>query len=115
MTRHVLSVCDVDICVTGRLVRVARLADEGYVFLRDPDAVVDSLRRSAARVDVLTFIQRLAETAPQYKYPIEWDNLAVLPVSTFDHWWKQQIRSLARNRAKQAEKKGLTIREVPFD
>jgi hypothetical protein len=46
---------------------------------------------------------------------MEWDNLAVLPVSTFDHWWMHQIRSLPRNRARQAEKKGVVLREVPVD
>jgi len=40
--------------------------------------------------------------------------LAVLPVSTFDHWWNHQIRSYPRNRARQAEKKGVIFREVPF-
>ncbi|MGA2271955.1 MAG: hypothetical protein ABSH00_00265 [Bryobacteraceae bacterium] len=46
---------------------------------------------------------------------MEWDNMAVLPVSTFDHWWTQQIGFKARNKAKQAEKKGIVVREVPFD
>jgi hypothetical protein len=41
--------------------------------------------------------------------------MAVLTVSTFEHWWTKQIRSEARNRARQAEKKGVTVREVPFD
>jgi hypothetical protein len=45
---------------------------------------------------------------------MEWDNLAVLEVSTFDHWRMHQIGSAPRNRAKQAEKKGVTFREVPF-
>jgi hypothetical protein len=45
---------------------------------------------------------------------MEWDNLAVLPISTFDHWWNQQIRSYPRNRARQAEKKGVALREVSF-
>jgi hypothetical protein len=46
---------------------------------------------------------------------MEWDNLAVLPVSTFEHWWNRQIRSFPRNRARQAEKKGVALREVPCD
>ena len=41
--------------------------------------------------------------------------MAVLPVSTFDHWWSKQIGFKARNKAKQAEKKGIVVREVPFD
>ena len=52
---------------------------------------------------------------PKYTYPMEWDNLAVLPVSTFEHWFAHQIKSYARNRARQAEKKGVAVREVPFD
>ena len=43
------------------------------------------------------------------------DNLAVLPVSTFENWWTKQIGFKARNKAKQAEKKGVVVREVPFD
>ncbi len=46
---------------------------------------------------------------------MEWDNIAVLPVTTYENWWKNQIRSLPRNRARQAEKRGVTLREVPFD
>src|SRR5260370_37295604 len=46
---------------------------------------------------------------------MEWDNLAALPVSTFDHWWNHQIRAFPLNRSRQAEKKGVTIREVPFN
>ena len=42
------------------------------------------------------------------------DNLAVLPISTFENWWKNQIRSYPRNRARQAEKRGVLLREVPF-
>lgn len=45
---------------------------------------------------------------------MEWDNLAVLPISTFEHWWNEQIGFKARNKAKQAEKRGIVIRETPF-
>ena len=48
-------------------------------------------------------------------YPMEWDNVAALPVSTFDHWWTKQINSKTRNVVRLAEKKGVVVREVPFD
>jgi hypothetical protein len=67
------------------------------------------------RVDLFTFIQQLHETSPKYSYPMEWDNLAAIPISTFDNWWNNQIRSFPRNRARQAEKRGVTIREIPFN
>src|SRR5438046_2589906 len=60
-------------------------------------------------------MQRLPETSPKYRYPLEWDNLAVLPVSTFEQWWTQQIDNKTRNMARKAEKKGVSLREVPFD
>jgi hypothetical protein len=60
-------------------------------------------------------VQRLPESSPKYDYPMEWDNVAALPISTFDHWWNDQIGFKARNKAKQAGKKGVVVREVPFD
>jgi hypothetical protein len=73
------------------------------------------LRTSNTRADIFTFTQELPETTPRHSYPFEWDNFAVLPISTFDQWWSKQIGFKARNKAKQAEKKGIAIREVPFN
>ncbi len=107
--------CNKEIRIQGRLIRVARLDGEKYTFPDDPKTMVDGLRKSKSRIDLFTFLQKLPETSPKYTYPMEWDNLAVLPVSTFEYWWTQQIRSYPRNRARQAEKKGVVLREVPFD
>lgn len=110
-----IKVCGREIKVQGRLFRIARLEADKYQFLEDPEALLDGLRKSGTRIDLFTFLQRLPESSPKYSYPMEWDNLAVLPVSTFDQWWSHQIRSEARNRARQAERKGIMLREVPFD
>jgi hypothetical protein len=60
-------------------------------------------------------MQRLTEPEPKYSYPMEWEKLAVLPVSTFEHWFTKQIRFAPRGRVRQAEKKGVKVREVPLD
>jgi hypothetical protein len=99
----------------GRFCRVAHVDGDDYKFLADPESAITALRTSNTRADLFTFLQKLPETSPQYPYLFEWDNLAVLPISTFDHWWTQQIGFKARNKAKQAEKKGIVVREVPFD
>lgn len=104
-----------DIRVSGRLIRIARLDGDKYEFPEDPDTLVAHLQSCGIRIDLFTFLQRIPETAPKYSYPMEWDNLAVLPVSTFDHWWNKQIRSYPRNRARQAEKRGVVLREVPLN
>jgi hypothetical protein len=77
--------------------------------------VIDGLKRSGAGVDLFTFLQELPETSPKHAYFMEWDNLAVLPVSTFDAWFAKQIDYRTRNKVRKAEKKGVEIREVPFD
>ena len=109
-----LRACGKDFRVHGRLLRVAHIDGEKYEFPDDPEAMIQALRKCGERVDLFTFLQPLTDTTPKYRYPLEWDNLAVLPVSTFDHWWNQQIRSYPRNRARQAEKRGAVLREVPF-
>ncbi len=109
-----MKICGKDIRVAGRLVKVARLDGEKFEFPDAPEEVLEGLRKCGRRVDLFTFLQRLPDTVPRYEYPMEWDNLAVLPVSTFENWWNKQIRSYPRNRARQAEKRGVVLREVPF-
>jgi len=94
-----------EIKIEGRLIRTARLDADKYMFLEDPKPVLDGLRNCGTRIDLFTFIQRLPDTSPKYPYPMEWDNFAALPISTFDNWWNKQVGFKARNKAKQAEKK----------
>jgi hypothetical protein len=108
-------ICGKDIKIEGRFIRIARLDGDQYRFLDDPEAILEGLRKCGVRIDLFTFMQRLPETSPKFAYPMEWYNLAVLPVSTFEHWWTHQIRFAPRGRVRQAEKKGVTVREVPFD
>ncbi len=108
-------VCGKEINIRGSLIRIAYPELDKYELLTDPQELLAGLRKSGTRIDLFTFMQIMPETSPKFAYPMEWDNLAVLRVSTFDQWWNHQIRSDARNRARQAEKKGVMIREVPFD
>lgn len=104
-----------DVMIQGRLLRVARLDIDKYDSVRSPETLLADLRNAKGRIDLFTFMQIMPDKTPKYDYPMEMDNLAILPVSTFDNWWNHQIRSFPRNRARQAEKRGVTLREVPFD
>ncbi|HWZ81728.1 MAG TPA: hypothetical protein VNW47_03840 [Terriglobales bacterium] len=110
----VITVGNKEVKIQGGLIRIAHIDGDKYNFPDDPEQFIAELQKSGRRVDVFTFLQKLPETAPKYTYPMELDNLAVLPVSTFDHWWNRQIRSYPRNRARQAEKRGVVLREVPY-
>jgi hypothetical protein len=104
---------DTQLKVEGRLLRIGCLDGDQYKFLEDPRPLLEDLRKSDSGIDLFTFVQRLPDVTPKYDYPMEWDNFAALPITTFDRWWKQ-IGNKTRNKAKQAQKKGAVLREVPF-
>jgi hypothetical protein len=110
-----IEICGREICIDGRILRIAHPHGDTFRFVDDPATLVNRLRACGAGVDLFTFAQRLPETEPRFSYTVEWDNAAVLPVTTFEHWWSHQLRSYPRNRARQAEKKGVVLRETPFD
>jgi hypothetical protein len=113
--KQALQICGRDVNIRGRLLRVATIEGDKYRFLDDPEPLVQGLRNCGTRIDLFTFMQRVTETTAKYRYPMEWDNFAVLPITTFDHWWTQVLGFKGRNKAKQAEKKGVKVREIPFD
>ena len=96
------------------MLRIARLDAEMFEFLSEPEPLIEQLHDCGRRVDLFTFLQALPAAEPKYGYPMEWDNLAVLPLSTFEDWW-QLVGCKTRNKARLAEKKGVSVREIPFD
>jgi len=104
-----------DFKVDGALLRIARLAGDRYQSIDDPEATRAALQALQVRIDLFTFMQQLPDRSPKHAYPMEWDNVAALQVSTFDHWWTKQIDSKTRSHVRVAEKKQLVVREVSFD
>jgi len=110
-----MEVCGKELRTRGKLVRIGFIDGEGYQFLEDPEAALGALRKSGARIDLFTFIQKLSDTSPKYRYPMEWDNMAALPVATFENWLKHQVDFKVRNKVRKAAKNGVVAREAPFD
>src|SRR5262245_44059177 len=110
-----MKICGKGVRIDGRVVRIGRLAADRYEFLDDPEAACKEIRDSGVGMDLFTFLESLRDRQPKYAYPMEWDKLAALPVSTFDHWWTKQIDGKARTHVRRSEKKGITVREVAFD
>jgi hypothetical protein len=99
----------------GAALRIAHVDGDGYLFLKDPEAAIVAARQSRERIDLFTFMQGLPSGQPRLPYPFEPDNFAALPITTFEDWWERGIGFKARNKFRQAEKKGVEIREIPFD
>ncbi len=104
-----------DICVSGRWLKTARLVEEWYEDVDDPDRVIADLVKFRPKADLFTFWQRLPNTEPRYPYFTEPDPIAVLPVTTYENWLKTQINCKTRNLIVKARKKGVVVRSADFD
>jgi hypothetical protein len=107
---------DRQIRVTGRFFRMARMAAEGYEFVDDPETFLDHLKQSEVKADIFTFHQRIPDLKPTYtRYHVAWERFAVLPIETYEKWWKGQINDKTRNMVRKAQKKGVEIRLAELD
>jgi hypothetical protein len=95
--------------------KILALEEEWYEDVQDPPKIVSLLGNSSLGVDLFTFWQRIPRVEPRYDFYREWESLAVLPVSSYDHWLNNQIKPRTRNLIKKAAKQGLTVREAVFD
>lgn len=92
------------------------LEDEWFEDLEDPEGAIPILQRTLAGTgDLLSFWQRLPDTQARHEYHVEWEEIAALPIQSYEHWWKHQIKSRVRNQIRKAEKDGLVVKEVPYD
>jgi hypothetical protein len=104
-----------EIVVSGRLMRTARLLDEWYEDVENPEVLIRTLQHSRPRADIFTFWQRLPDTAPRYPYRIEWNSIAALPLTSFEDWWKRQLSPKTRNLIRKSAKMGLDVKSADFD
>lgn len=110
-----LQICGKDILVEGKVIRIARLNAEGYDTLDEPEVALLQIRHCGTRVDLFTFVEKLTHPSQKHSHQVECDNLAALPITTFDHWMTKQIDFKARNKARKAGKAGVILKEVPYD
>jgi len=91
------------------------LEDEWYADVSDPGSVVKALASSSLKPDIFTFWQRLPDVTPKYSYHIEWESIAAMPVTTYDHWFNKQISSRTRNLIRKGKQEGLDAFETQYD
>src|SRR6266446_2695777 len=104
-----------EISVSGRWLKTARVVEEWYEDLDDPECLIVDLINSDLKADLFTFWQRPPNTQPRYLYYTEWESIAVLPVTTYGSWLKTQINCKPRNLIVKARKKGVVVKSAAFD
>lgn len=98
-------------------VKTASIRDEDFTRsegINDPEAFVAALKESGLRADVMTFFQRPPDLHPKFSYPIEWENYAAVPVTTFEAWW-DKLPQESRKNTRRAAKRGVEVKVAPFD
>ncbi len=103
---------NVPVLVTGKLVRTARLENEWLDSVAEPERFIRRLVETRSGADCLTFRQKVGETDARFPYPTEWESLAVIPVSGYEHWLNHQINSGAKRAVKKAANKGVEVKTV---
>lgn len=106
---HLMYVENAEIIIKDRYIKIAQFKDEWDVDVTDPEMLIRELKTDT-EADLFTFMQRLPEKEPRFSYFTEWDNVAAIPISSFDQWWMKQIDDKVRNRARRAGKKGVIIK-----
>jgi len=106
------------VVVTGNCFRIAAVKDEEVVqgeTIDDPAAFIEGMRKSPLRADILTFAQKLPEITPKYDYDFEWDNCAVVPITSFNDWWENRLPQESRKNVRRAAKRGVTVKIAEFN
>ena len=102
--------------ITRGPLTIVGLEDEWYEDVRNPEAVIAALREHRGLTpDLFTFWQRLPDLEPKYPYYREAEDIAVLPIKSYDHWLNHQLKGRTRNLVRKAEKEGVVVRETAYD
>jgi hypothetical protein len=101
------------IVATGTWLRVASLRGEAMMetALEHPGIYIEKLKgaaRGVLKADIFTFAQKLPVTDPEYAYPLEWESVAAIPLSTFREWWEQLPQETRKN-VRRAHKRGVVV------
>lgn len=95
---------------------VVSLEDEWYEDIIDPQLIVETLSEAAwLKADLFTFWQRMPDVTSIHPYYRESEDIAVLPITSYDHWWNEQIKSRVRNLIRKSEKAGVVVEEAVYD
>jgi hypothetical protein len=105
---------DIAFVIRGRFVKTATVIEEWDDEINDPELILNALKKINKRIDIFSFVQKLPESRPKFRYKMQWDNVAAIPLKSYSYWLENQITKQARNRIKKAQKYGVIIKKIEF-
>ncbi len=106
------------VIATGKWLKTAAVQDEDLVegaTVAEPGPFSRQLKGADLKADIFTFSQKLPDSNPRYSYHMEWDNLAVIPISSFAEWWEKRVDASVRRAVRKATKEGIVVKVAPLD
>jgi hypothetical protein len=113
--KQICKIGDIEFVIRGALVRTIVAKEEWDVDIDVPEAVIAELKFRNVGADLFTFMQRLPLSAPKYPYWAETENVAAIPISSYEHWWVMQVSQEARNKIRKSIKRGVAVRIDTFN
>ena len=108
------------VIVTGRRIKVAVIHDDDWLEgdIEDPEQclmMIKECHSNGLKADIFTFTQKLPAVHPKYTYPMEWDSIAAIQLTSFTDWWEKSLPQESRKNARRAGKRGVVVEVRKLD
>lgn len=104
-----------ELIINNKFAKIVYFREEWDIDIDNPRLIIRKIKEKKIKADIFTFQQRLPDSKPKFSYYMEWDNIAVLPVSNYETWFKKVLHQNPRNKIRIAEKKGVEVKEFEFN
>lgn len=105
------------IAIKGRLLRIGESFDEFWMKANEwppPSEIVEGLRKDPNRPDLFTSAQKLPNISPQHPFYYEWDEIAAVPIVSYDRWFSEQADRKIRKNLRKSLREGIVTKVIPF-
>lgn len=105
------------VIVTGKWLKVAYVHDEPFVVgesVPNPEIFLDRLANCGFKPDLFKFAQKITDPVPKFNYHLEWDNFAVLEITSYEDWLQKQAKKDVKENLRRAKREGVTARVCEY-
>jgi hypothetical protein len=102
----------------GKWLKVASVHDEPFLegeVVANPESFLTRLKQWHVKPDVFKFAQKITSPDPKFKFPMEWDNFAVLPITTYEEWLQKQAKKDVKENLRRAKREGVVVKTCEFN
>jgi hypothetical protein len=113
-----IRICDRTVIAVGKWLKIASVHDEFFVegeIVPEPDRFIAEVKQWNIKPDLFTFAQKIDDLTPRFGFYLEWENFAVIPITTYQDWLKKRIRKDGRVNLHRAQREGVVVRSVSYD